>query len=204
MRPNASTIAIGAILATLALLPFGLLASSWHHAARTEVPQLVWGQRGVTEGKLLKPRGLAIDGSDRIYIVDMTARVQIFDQDGKFLRGFRTPEWAQGKPTGLSIDRDGNVIVPDTHYFRVLFYTPTGELLPSRTIGGTEGTEPGQFGFVTDVVQDSRGNYYVSEYGENDRIQMFTGSGEFVLQWGSHGSEPGEFRRPQSLSHRRR
>ena len=142
---------------------------------------------------------MTIDADDRLYIVDMTARIQVYDAAGNYLRGWQTPVHVNGRPTGISIGRDGRILVADTHYFRVLSYTPTGELIESRTIGGEHGHEPGQFGFVTDAVEDAAGNVYVSEYGEFDRIQKFSPSGKFLKQWGSHGSEPGQFVRPQSL-----
>lgn len=91
-------------------------------------------------------------------------------------------------------------MVCDTHYFRVLFYTLEGELLPDRTIGGVNGRGPGEFGFLTDIVQDSKGNFYVSEYGDYDRIQKFTPEGEYVYEWGEHGEEPGQFQRPQGMA----
>jgi sugar lactone lactonase YvrE len=161
--------------------------------------ETVWGKQGVSEGRLLKPRAVAIDQHDRLYIVDMTARIQVFDRDGNRLRGWQTPEFYNGKPSGLSFGRDGNLLVADTHYFRMLVYTPEGKLLDERTIGGTAGETPGTFEFVTDAVQDSQGNYYISEYGVFDRVQKFTKGGQFVLQWGSHGSEPGQFIRPQNM-----
>ncbi len=160
----------------------------------------VWGRRGISDGRLQKPRAMAIDADDNLFIVDMTGRIQVFTAEGQFLRGWRTPEIANGKPSGLTFDRDGNLLVADTHYFRMLVYTPAGELLPDRTIGGTCGDGPGEFNFVTDAVQDSQGNYYIAEYGEFDRIQKFTPDGQFVYQWGSHGQEPGQFVRPQNLT----
>ncbi len=164
-------------------------------------PDAIWGQRGTTPGRLQKPRAVAIDEHDRLYIVDMSARIQVFDPDGHLLRGpWQTPDHEHGKPTGLSMDHDGNLMVADTHYFRILFYTPEGKLLKDKTIGGTLGHGPGEFGLVTDVVQDSQGNYYVSEYGDFDRIQKFSPKGEFLLQWGGHGSQPGQFRRPQNMT----
>jgi len=162
-------------------------------------PDKVWGKLGVGPGRFSKPRAMAIDAQDRLYIVDMTARIQVFDADGEFLHGWQTPEHANGRPTGLTISSDGNLLVADTHYYRVLTYTPTGELLKDATLGGTMGQAPGEFGFVTDAVRDAAGNYYVSEYGEFDRIQKFTADGEFLLEWGGHGSEPGQFLRPQHL-----
>jgi sugar lactone lactonase YvrE len=158
----------------------------------------VWGRRGITDGRLQKPRAMAIDREDRLYIVDMTARIQVFDTAGGFLRGWQTPAHETGRPTGLSIGNDGNVLVVDTHYFRVLIYAPNGQLL--RTLGGTKGERPGEFGLVTGVVQDSRNNYYVSEYGEYDRIQKFSPEWQFLRQWGGHGSEPGQFIRPQKMA----
>lgn len=159
---------------------------------------LVWGRRGISDGRLQKPRAMAIDRQDRLYIVDMTARIQVFDTDGKFLHGWQTPDHKAGKPTGLSIDHEGRVLVADTHYYQLLVYSPRGEML--KQIGGTFGNRPGEFGLVTDAVQDSQGNLYISEYGEYDRIQKFAPDGQFLLQFGGHGSEPGQFVRPQNMA----
>jgi DNA-binding beta-propeller fold protein YncE len=158
---------------------------------------LVWGRRGISDGRLQKPRAMGLDRQDRLYIVDMTARIQVFDTDGNFLHGWQTPDHKAGKPTGLSIDHDGRVLVADTHYYQLLVYSPEGEML--QQIGGTLGNRPGEFGLVTDAVQDSQGNLYISEYGEYDRIQKFAPDGAFLLQFGGHGSEPGQFLRPQNM-----
>lgn len=143
---------------------------------------------------------MAIDRDDQLYIVDMTARIQVFDTDGNHLRSWKTPYYENGKPSGLSFDRDGNLLVADTHYFRMLVYSPQGKLLNDKTIGGNSGNAPGEFGLVTDAVQDSQGNYYVAEYGEFDRIQKFSPDGKFLFQWGGHGSELEQFIRPQNLA----
>ena len=161
---------------------------------------LVWGEQGERPGQLLKPRAIAIDAEDQLYIVDMTGRIQVFDENGEYLRGWRTPMNEQGKPSGLSFDRDGNLLVADTHYFRMLVYTREGEQLADRTIGGVCGPEHGNFHFVTDAVQDSKGCFYIGEYGQNDRIQKFTRDGTFVAQIGGHGQGPMEFVRPQNLA----
>ena len=163
-------------------------------------PDAVWGRHGYSDGRFHRPRAITIDSQDRLYIVDLTARIQVFDGDGQFIRAWQTPISAQGRPTGLSIDSQGRVVVADTHYFRVLFYTPEGEWLEDQTIGGTFGGGPGEFCFVTDVAEDSQGNLYISEYGEYDRIQKFSPDHHFIMQWGHHGSEPGQFLRPQNLA----
>jgi DNA-binding beta-propeller fold protein YncE len=163
-------------------------------------PDKVWGRLGAGKGQFSKPRAIAIDDQDNLYIIDMTARIQVFDADGNFIRKWQTPEQANGRPTGMTISNiDGNLMVADTHYYRILTYTPEGELLTNATLGGTMGQGPGEFGFVTDVVRDAKGNYFVSEYGEYDRIQKFSPDGKFILQWGGHGDSPGHFMRPQHL-----
>jgi hypothetical protein len=159
----------------------------------------VWGRRGISDGRFQKPRAIAIDAEDRLYIVDMTARIQVFDVDGEFIRSWQTPTHENGRPSGLSINSEGNLLVADTHYAQVLVYSPEGELLEDKTLGGQYGLEPGQFGLVTDAVQDSQGNFFVSEYGQFDRIHKLSPSGEFLLEWGGHSAEPGEFLRPQNI-----
>ncbi len=162
-------------------------------------PDLVWGRRGISAGRLQKPRAMAIDAQDQLYIVDMTGRIQVFSCDGQYLRGWRTPEIEYGKPSGLTFDRRGNLMVADTHYHRVLVYTPQGKLLEEETLGGSAGDGPGEFNFVTDAVEDSHGNYYVAEYGDCDRIQKFSPDGTFLLQWGGRGRAAGQFNRPNNL-----
>ncbi len=162
--------------------------------------ELVYGRRGLSDGRFMKPRAMVIDSQDLIYIVDMTGRIQVFDTEGKFQRSWNTPSIANGKPTGLGLDRDGNIMVADTHYYRILFYSPTGTLQEDKTIGGTNGQAPGEFGFVTDAVQDSLGRFWVSEYGEFDRVQLFDSNRNFLVQFGKHGSGPLEFNRPQSIA----
>ncbi len=161
--------------------------------------EAVWGRRGSLPGKLNKPRAIAIGRDDLLYIVDMTPRISVFTAGGDYLRGWQTPISAQGRPSGLSFDNAGNLLVSDTHYHRVLVYTPQGEMLQDQTIGGRLGTGEGEFQFVTDAAQDSQGNYYVTQYGEFDRIQKFSPDRRFLLSWGEHGHKLGQFLRPQKI-----
>jgi DNA-binding beta-propeller fold protein YncE len=187
--------------ASFALLALCLIAAvlrgqgEWQPAR----PERVWGIHGTKPGWLHKPRVAAFDASDRLYIADLTDRIQVFDRDGHYLRGWRTPEFNVDGPSGLTIDRLGRLLVADTHFYRVLVYSQEGELL--FQIGdGIQGTTPGRFGYPTDVVIDRAGNFYVAEYGENDRIQVFSPQGKWLRQWGGHGLNPGEFMKPRALA----
>src|SRR3984957_10245869 len=78
-------------------------------------PELVWGRRGVQNGDMVRPRAIAIDDQDRLYIVDYTARIQVYDRDGKYLgKTWTTPDYRNGRPGGLSIARGGTPLVSDS------------------------------------------------------------------------------------------
>ncbi len=166
--------------------------------------ELVWGRRGQSSGRFLKPRAITIDRNDHLYIVDTTGRIQVFDRDGNWLREWKTPQTKNGRPTGLAVQHgptpgDDLLLVADTHYYRMLVYTLDGQRVQDKEIGGQAGRAPGQFAFVTDAVSDRDGCYYIGEYGDSDRIQKFDPDGNFITQWGGTGREKEKFVRPQSL-----
>jgi DNA-binding beta-propeller fold protein YncE len=70
-----------------------------------------WGKRGSGPGEFDTPHAIAIDSRGRIFVADRSnSRVQIFDQDGKFL-----DQWKQfGRPSGIYIDRNDNMVVADS------------------------------------------------------------------------------------------
>jgi sugar lactone lactonase YvrE/ABC-type spermidine/putrescine transport system permease subunit II len=160
-------------------------------------PEAMWLDTGTGPEQVVYPRAIAYkQQDDTFFVIDRMARVQHLDHNGKFLNDWRMPEWRIGKPVGVSIGPDGNVYVPDTHYQRVMVYTPDGKLLRKW---GSAGHDPGQFIYPTDIAFDSKGNVFVGEYGDNDRIQVFTPAGDYMYSIGSFGSDPGQFMRPQSL-----
>jgi DNA-binding beta-propeller fold protein YncE len=189
-RARSTILLVGLLLPSLACTGCGKGGSG---------PELVWGRRGVQHGELVKPRAAAIDAQDRIYLVDWTARIQAFDRDGNHLGAvWTTPDYRNGRPSGLSIDRDGNLLVSDSHYNCLHVYSPQGKLL--RTLGGQAGTGEGQLSYVSDAVQDRDGFYYVAEFGATQRITKLDAEGKFVRCWGAPGTEPGQFARIRALA----
>jgi sugar lactone lactonase YvrE len=151
---------------------------------------------------MVKPRAAAIDADDRLYIVDFTARIQLYDRDGRYIRGWTTPDSRNGRPSGLSIDRDGNLLVSDSHYHCLRVYTPEGVEL--RRLGPLTPTlsSPGEdrLSYISDAVQDRDGYYYVAEFGQHQRITRLSCDGQVVHAWGSEGAEPGQFARIRALA----
>lgn len=165
--------------------------------AEPALPIQTLGGPGSRDGEFATPRATAWDPRGFLYVVDKTARIQKFDAAGRFLRAWSTPESEKGRPTGLTVDPRGDLLVADTHYHRVLRYSSEGEL---RSQFGSEGSAPGQFLYPTSIAIGPEGSLYVSEYGGADRIQVFTPDGRLVRTWGRCGTGPGQFQRPQGLA----
>lgn len=167
----------------------GLLAGCGGPAA---LPETCWGRKGIRDGELVRPRAAVIDRHDRLHVVDFTARVQTYTLDGGYLGlTWTTPDYRRGRPSGLSLDHAGNVVVSDSHYSCFRIYDERG--IERRTVAG-------DFGYVSDVVQDDDGCWYVAEFGEVQRVSKLDADGTLRTRWGSEGSAPGQFSRPRALA----
>jgi ABC-type Fe3+ transport system permease subunit/DNA-binding beta-propeller fold protein YncE len=165
------------------------------------------GTRGVGVGQLNKPRSVAVDRQDNMYVVDMTGRVQKFSPQGQFLLSWQMPQTDLGKPKGMGRDLEGNIIVIEPHYQRLNHFSLEGKLLAQW---GQKGTNAGQLIMPRAVAVSSRGEIFVSEYGAVERVQRFRLKGtnavnpaacevEFLGGFGHAGTGPGEFNRPEGL-----
>ena len=70
-----------------------------------------WGKKGAAPGEFDVPHAIAMDSQGRLFVGDrQNNRIQIFDQDGKFL-----DQWTQfSRPSGIYIDRQDNIYVADS------------------------------------------------------------------------------------------
>jgi DNA-binding beta-propeller fold protein YncE len=174
--------------------------------ASTNAPELksrwfsrveIIGRRGTGLGEFNKPRSVAVDRDDNLYVVDMTGRVQKFSAAGAFLSSWPMPETDLGKPKGMCRDLAGNIVVLEPHYSRVSHFTPQGQLVARW---GTHGTNTGQLAFPRAVAVNSKGELLVSEYGLCERVQCFSPHGEKALRvLGRGGMGAGEFNRAEGL-----
>ena len=143
--------------------------------------EVVFGGTGFGAGEFSYPRAIAVSPVDGcVFVVDKTARIQRFSADGAFECLWRMPEFKNGKPTGLYVDQENRVWVPDTHYARVIcFDRDGGELFRF----GSAGEGPGEFVFPTAVLVDPDGFIYVGEYGGNDRISKFDSDRKYLFSF---------------------
>ena len=67
-----------------------------------------WGTKGTDPGQFKVPHAIAMDSTGRLFVADRdNGRIEIFDQDGKFLA-----EWTQfGPPSGIFISNDDTLYV---------------------------------------------------------------------------------------------
>src|SRR5262249_28137800 len=70
-----------------------------------------WGRNGTGPGEFDQPHTLAMDSRGRLFVGDRNNnRIQIFDQEGKFL-----DEWKQfSRPSGIFIDKQDVIYVTDS------------------------------------------------------------------------------------------
>lgn len=144
------------------------------------------------------PRALYSSEQDVVYVLDDAGRVLVYSPDGQLMNQWFMPDYSIGRPEGIVKLLDGRIAVADTHYHRVVIFTAaeTGEV---SHMFGEEGNGDGQFVFPVAVAQDPDGFLYVGEYGDRQRIQKFTLDGTYVTQFGSHGTEEGQFQRPSAI-----
>lgn len=125
-------------------------------------------------GYLGTPTNVAVDPDGLVYVVDtIPNRVEVFDTDGNYLRGFGEQGNTAGKfarPKGIAIDADGHVYVGDDEFNNIQIFTSEGQVLMAV---GTFGPQPGQFLLLTGLAFDKQNRLVVTDGGPIGRIQVF-------------------------------
>jgi sugar lactone lactonase YvrE len=143
------------------------------------------------------PRSLTIGPAREVAVLDTAGRVVIYDRGGALLRTWKMLDVQFGKPEGIVWMKDDRVVVCDTHYHRIVWFDQSGHVL--KTVG-QRGFGRAEFVFPVGIAMDPKENLYVCEYGGHDRIQVFTRDGEWLREFGSAGTGPGQFQRPSGLT----
>ena len=165
---------------------------------RTGAVRARWGAN-----QFAMPHGLTIDANDNVWLTDVALQqVYKYSADGQLLmtlgeRGVAGDDAGHfNRPTAVAVAPDGSFYVSDGYRnSRVAKYSAQGEF---QFQWGTFGAGPGQFEIPHWVVLDADGHVYVADR-QNDRVQVFDGSGHYLRQWA--GKELG---RPYGLAIDRR
>jgi hypothetical protein len=82
-----------------------------------------WGSLGSAPGQLGWPKGIAVDGSGKVYVADSgNGRVQAFTADGAYLAQWGSYGSEPGQfddPSDIAVDASGTVYVADTGNHRI-------------------------------------------------------------------------------------
>jgi len=116
-----------------------------------------------------------------------------------FVTAFGTAASGNGQflfPTGVALDRSGNVYVSDNGNGRIQKFNSSGAFLAAW---GSQGSGDGQFEFPIGVAIDAAEDVYVTDY-EDGRVQKFDRNGTFLMKFGSLGSGDGQFVHPGQLA----
>jgi sugar lactone lactonase YvrE len=146
-----------------------------------------WGKLGSAPGEFKTPHSLALDSRGRLFVADRgNVRLQIFDQDGKFLT--ETKDFS--RISGLYITKDDTLYAADSESsptshpgnwkrgirigsardLKVQYLIPDADNPdPAKTTAGTSAAEG--------VAVDSKGNVYGAEVGPKAVKKYVKGTG---------------------------
>jgi sugar lactone lactonase YvrE len=140
-----------------------------------------------------------------------TSQLLEFDEHGNFIREIGQNVYALAYSHSIRYDRYDNLWLVDKGAHSAIKFDPAGYVtmnLGRRPEGFDEyvHVEPdeatavdGFFGGPTDVTWDADDNIYISDGYVNSRIAKYNKYGDWIMSWGSHGSEPGELDLPHSI-----
>ncbi len=87
-------------------------------------------------------------------------------------------------PTGIALDKDGNIYVADTDNHSIQKFDKDGTFLARW--GGEPSSEEGQFYYPRGLATGPDGEVYVADSG-NNRLQKFDAEGTCMQAWGKFG-----------------
>ena len=173
--------------------------------------------------------GVATSANGYILVLHRGAQpIMLFDSGGRFVRSWGDGLFSSGKVGGIApgdrvagksgytavygpagchacgahavrVDPDGNIWVVDAPGHVVYKMDPRGRVLMELGSKGVSGTSRNTFNLPTDVGFAPNGDLYVSDGYGNARVVKYTADGQYLLEWGSRGTGPGEFGLPHNL-----
>ena len=178
-----------------------------------------FGTRGENPDQFYWPHGIAIDSSNQVYVYAYVSNlrstmIQVFTNDGTLINSWNVAGYYSSQDiyesshfTGICIDENDDLYIPDTYWNRILKYSKNGNFI---TQWGEFGNEDGRFSFVIPST-DAAGNYYGAVTSDNkgyiivsdtynNRIQAFTQQGDFLMSWNSGGTDDDQFHYPFGLT----
>jgi sugar lactone lactonase YvrE len=140
-------------------------------------------------GLFIAVQGMVVDAQGNIYVADtynqrirkISVSRQVTTLAGGDNAGFRDGSGAEARfnhPSGIAIDKQGNLYVPDPYNFRIRKITPDGQVstFAGSGIFGHKDGDAGiaRFRFPVDIVIDSKENLFIAD---NNSIRKISPQG---------------------------
>ena len=169
-----------------------------------------FGIAGENDGEFENLRGITVDSSGNIYVVDedldaswvfQESRVQKFSSSGTFLLSFgdtgSLPEDGRlVNPKGIAVQSDGDIIVSSQNAEKVQIFNSAGVF---QSYFGGNGGGDGQFVYPHYLEVNSSDEIYVSDWS-NNAIQKFSAIGTFISGFRTSGAVNGRLQEPTDVA----
>ena len=149
----------------------------------------------------------------------IASQVLEFDQNGKYLREIGKGVYGFAYGHRIRFDKDDNMWVVDKGTDLIMRFNPIGhitmvlgrrsevpdehEWMSTRLVASGKvklpPAVPGTFAQPTDITWDKAGNMYISDGYINSRVAKYSKDGDWIKDWGTRGTEPGQFNTPHSI-----
>lgn len=151
--------------------------------------------------RLTSPISVAVDLSNRVFATDSAVnQVKAYSPDGKILwqAGNLGPKGGElKKPTGISVNRAGEVLVADTGNSRIVVLSAeTGAYVREF---GKNGAGPGDLSVPANLWVEPDGTVLVSD-SILCRVQAFSPEGKPLFNFGECGNMAGYMARPRGVA----
>jgi peptidylamidoglycolate lyase len=163
--------------------------------------RVVHGWPVLPEGFALgRVSGVAVDSHNHVFVFHRGDRpILCFDAaTGKILQSWGDGMFAVAH--GLRVDNHDNVWVTDVKHHQVYKFSHDGELLMTLGAKDVPGLDGRHFNAPTDIAISPTGEFYVADGYGNNRIAKFSPQGDFLMDWGKKGDQPGEFDLPHGVA----
>jgi peptidylamidoglycolate lyase len=144
--------------------------------------------------------GIGIDSKNHVWVLHRGDRpIMCFDGvSGKLLSFWGYDQI--GKGHGLAVDSKDNVWITDLDHHQVFKFSNVGDLLMAVGTEDESGVDQDHFNQPTDVAVSPNGEFFVCDGYGNNRVLKFAADGSVLLQWGTKGSNPGQFETPHGIA----
>ena len=145
------------------------------------------------------PCGVTINQRRQVVVIEGRGDcVSVLNDNGEKFFGTHGSDPGQfDGPTGITVDRDGIILVVDSGNHRIQKFTNDGYFLKAV---GSNGKGPLQFNHPTDIAFNTVNNkIYVADM-MNNRVQILNYDLTFYKSFGDKGSSKGQFSHPMGVS----